>query len=90
MELEKLIQAPDLSEKAGELEAAVNHLINTDFNRLIQVLYRIDINESLLNYTLKTNAETDAAKLISKLIIDRQIEKARTRGASGSTDWKDV
>ncbi|MBY0535868.1 MAG: hypothetical protein K2P88_08460 [Chitinophagaceae bacterium] len=90
MELEKLIQAPDLSEKAVELEAAVNHLINTDFNRLIQVLYRIDINESLLKYTLKTNAEKDAAKLITKLIIDRQIEKARTRGASGASEWKDV
>lgn len=90
MELEKLIHSPDLSHHEAELELAVNHLINEDFNRLIQVLYRIDINEALLKYTLKVNPDVDAAKLITRLIIDRQIEKAKTRGESGPSEWKEV
>ena len=38
-----------------DLANAINYLIEEDFHALIQVLYRLDINEKLLKQTLHDN-----------------------------------
>lgn len=57
----------------------INQLIETDFNKLIQLLYRIDIDEMKLKAYLHQNKNLDAANLIADMIIERQIQKIRTR-----------
>lgn len=57
----------------------INHLIQNDFHRLISLLYRIDINEDKLKILLKDNEGTDAGLIIADLIIERQLEKIKTR-----------
>lgn len=61
------------------LAARINTLITDDFNRLIQLLYRIDVNEEKLKKLLRENSTTDAGVLIAGLIIRRQWEKIETR-----------
>lgn len=61
------------------LEAYINDLILNDFNKLVQMLYRIDIDEAKLNYLIKGNAQTDACQLIAHLIIERLLEKIKSR-----------
>lgn len=61
------------------LAVEVNRLIETDFNHLVYILYRIDIDEQKLKELLKNNAQTDAGLLISRMIIDRQRRKILTR-----------
>jgi hypothetical protein len=61
------------------LAAGINHLIQTDFNRLINILYRIDISEQTLKKTLQQQAGEDAGMLIAGLILDRQLEKQKIR-----------
>lgn len=63
------------------LKEEVNRLINEDFNKLVQILYRIDVPEKKLRQVLSDNPSTDAADIIAKMIMERQMEKARLRAA---------
>lgn len=59
--------------------ARINKMIQTDFNGLVLVLYRVDVNEAKLKYLLSSNKESDAAAIIADLIIERQIQKMQSR-----------
>ena len=69
-----------------QLLSGINYLINNDFERLITLLYRIDVNEQKLKVMLRENESEDAAKIIAGLIIDRQVEKIRSRKNSDTTN----
>lgn len=71
--------AEDLHANRLKLESAVNELISTDFNQLLQLLYRLDVNEKKIRTLLETNKGIDSAPLITDLIIERQIEKIKSR-----------
>ena len=62
-----------------ELAVAINHLIQTDFAQLINILYRIDISERTLKETLQQEANEDAGLLIARLLIERQLQKQKVR-----------
>ncbi len=91
MELKGLIQtvndsmAIDLPEKLSlnelhiQLAKYIDHLIRVNFEKLVTLLYRIDVSESKLKELLKENPDQDAAKLIATLIIERQIQKMKLR-----------
>jgi len=57
----------------------ISDLVNHDFPRLVQLLYRVDINEQKLKQVLKENSDTDAAELITDLVISRQKQKKLSR-----------
>lgn len=62
-----------------ELAAAINHLIETDFTRLVNILYRLDVSEPRLKQLLQQEAGTNAGELIATLMLERQLEKINTR-----------
>ncbi|HET6253851.1 MAG TPA: hypothetical protein VFE32_07245 [Puia sp.] len=61
------------------LAKKIDAMIIDDFNRLISLLYRIDVNESKLKQLLKENPGTNAGLLIARLILERQWQKIETR-----------
>jgi hypothetical protein len=61
------------------LAEKINALIRNDFGALVQLLYRVDVNESKLRRLLEENADEDAGNLIAGLIIERQWQKIETR-----------
>ena len=67
----------------AELSHAINELIKTDLSRLINILYRLDVNEEKLRKILKENQFSDAGDLIAKLVIERQMQKIESRKQSG-------
>jgi hypothetical protein len=69
----------------------LNHLAVNDFEKLIQILYRVDVDEAKLKYILKKNKEEQAGTLMAKLVTDRQIEKIAVRETfrENQGDWKD-
>src|SRR5215212_1283420 len=69
-----------------QLTDYINYLLLHDFNKLVQLLYRIDINEQKLKQIVQENPQTDAAILISDLLIQRQEEKIRTRQSFKPSD----
>ena len=69
------INTPFLLEKLVE---DINQLILNDFEKLIQLLYRIDVSETKLKEVLQKNPNTDAGIIIAKLIVERQLQKIKT------------
>jgi hypothetical protein len=61
------------------LAQKINFLVENDFTKLVQILYRIDVPEQKLKILLKENTNTDAGKIIASLIIERQLEKIKYR-----------
>ena len=59
----------------------VNDLIANDFNQLVQFLYHVDVNEDKLKKLLHDNPQTDAAILITDLLIERQVEKIKVKAS---------
>ncbi|MES2430415.1 MAG: hypothetical protein V4556_05720 [Bacteroidota bacterium] len=65
-----------------ELESAlaehINQLILNNFEKLVSILYRIDINESKLKQLLSDSNEA-AANVIARAIIEREEQKIKSR-----------
>lgn len=71
----------------NDLIAFINDCIQHDFNKLVQLLYRIDVSEEKLKYILQLNPNEDAAKLIAAVIIER-LAATKAARASFSTSGK--
>lgn len=75
-----------ISLKAGDdsfgkraLADKINDLVNTQFQKLVSILYRMDVSEPKLKQLLSDNPGTDAGLIIAELMIERQKEKIRSR-----------
>lgn len=64
---------------ADQLAAWVNDLILHDFTGLLNLLYRLDINENKLRKLLDEIQNEDAGKIIAALIIERQLQKIKSK-----------
>jgi hypothetical protein len=62
-----------------QLATAVNDCILSDFDKLLQLLYRLDIDEVKLRSLLKDMPGHDAGFIIADLIIERQVQKIKSR-----------
>ena len=79
---EMTIELPEkisFEEIREQISQNVNNLIVNDFQRLVSLLYRIDISESKLRQLLKEENHEDAGKIIADMIIERQLQKIKTR-----------
>ena len=76
IDLPSTISFEQLKEK---LSIYINQLIQTDFQKLVSVLYRIDVSEKKLKILLRDNGDSEAGKIIAELIIERQLEKIKSR-----------
>ena len=90
-QLEKYLQQNfDLPETGGDMDdeammislsGKINDLIQTDFERLVNLLYRIDVDEQKLKELLIDNPNEDAGVIIARLIIERQLQKIKFKEA---------
>jgi hypothetical protein len=73
--------APTDTQEALEtlLADKINAMIQGNFDKLLQLLYRIDINEQRLRRLLVENEGEDAGQIIARLIMERQWEKMESR-----------
>lgn len=70
------LSMPDLQ---MHLSQYFNKLIEHDFEKLVALLYKIDVDEIRLKKILKEQAGSDTADIIAKLVIERQLSKIQTR-----------
>jgi len=75
-ELPQIISEENLLQKLSEF---INHLIQTNFQKLVLILYRVDVSENKLKQLLQTETGEDAATIIARLIIEREIQKINSR-----------
>jgi hypothetical protein len=78
-ELGITVVGKDETEQKQILADKVNDLLLHDFEKLVSILYRIDVNESKLKSLLKQYPGTDAGSIIASLMIERQEEKRISR-----------
>lgn len=78
---EEDIAMQQLQEK---LISFVNDLIRDDFQRLVAILYKVDVDEGRLKAILRKEAGKDAATIIARLIIEREMQKIETRKQFGN------
>jgi hypothetical protein len=76
IELAEKISFEEVKQKLTE---HVNYLINNDFQQLVRLLYKVDVNEKKLRNVLIENKDNDAGNMIAQLIIERQLQKIKTR-----------
>jgi hypothetical protein len=63
----------------GRLRLAVQWLLEHRFERLLSLLYRVDVSEKALKSHLLRFPDEDAALLIATLLLDRQLQKIESR-----------
>jgi MoxR-like ATPase len=83
------IQLPpriNMDEIKAQLASFIKQWIESDFQRLVNLLYRVDVNENKLRSILNENLDGEADMIIAKLIIERQLEKVKTRKAQRNND----
>ena len=59
------------------LTEVIRHLLENDFERLLNGLYRIDVDEEKVKQAMAS--EEDVAAQIASLIIEREMQKVVTR-----------
>ena len=84
-----LIRDKPSEEIREQLISLINELINTDFHALVQLLYRIDVDEKKLRQLLKAHADINSASIIADLIISRQLQKIATKKQFSSREEND-
>jgi hypothetical protein len=62
-----------------QLTAFVAELIDRDFSRLVQLLYRLDVSEDKLKNVLLDNPEGDAAAMIARLVMERMEQSRKSK-----------
>ena len=64
---------------AGQLADFINDLIERDFSRLIQLLYRLDVSEEKLKSVLIENPTGDAGMMMAQIIMARIAQREKTK-----------
>jgi SOS response regulatory protein OraA/RecX len=64
---------------AEQLADYIRQIIDSDFQRLVQLLYRLDVSEEKLKNVLADNPSGDAGALIAQLVMERMEQSKLTR-----------
>ncbi|MBA2249365.1 MAG: hypothetical protein H0W12_04150 [Chitinophagaceae bacterium] len=80
-----LLEESSLATFTKNLENYISDLINNDFQKLVLILYKVDVDEHELKNLLPLKENENTAALIAELIITRQLKKIETRKQFNST-----
>ena len=76
----------DRNEQLAALSKFIGDLIPTDFQKLLNLLYRVDVSEKRVKAALVENTKSKSAGLlIVRLLIEREIEKMKLRAKYRNT-----
>lgn len=73
----ELLKLEDLS--AEQLAQFVHELIDKDFSRMVQLLYRLDVSEDKLRSVLLEHPTGDAGEMIAALILERIAQREKNK-----------
>lgn len=79
---------PSLNELEVWLTGRIREMLRNDLLALRQALYQVDVDEEKLVGLLDPENEIEPARAIARLVIERQLEKLRTRRLFKSHDGK--
>ena len=62
-----------------QVEAVIRELLNKNMEKLLSVLYRIDVDQKKTDSIFSIGSKDDMARLLAEAVIERQLEKIKTR-----------
>ena len=74
-----LSHSPGMKELHSYLTSAIKELLDKDFNKLLNALYRIDVSEQKVSEAINMEAPENIASSLANLVIDRELQKVITR-----------
>jgi len=74
----------DVSEFRRALIERIVYLLECDAERLMAILYRVDVSEDAVTGVFRERVPENIAPALADLIIERQMRKVRTRRKDGS------
>lgn len=74
-----IVEIKHLDELKEKLEKIVAYLLDSDFEKLLNAMYRLDINEEKFKMAVSGLSGNSISNEITELIINREIEKLKTR-----------
>lgn len=80
------LQGPALEDLINALSERVAYMLDKEPELLFSTLYRLDVLEHKINAVLHASSE-DPAHGLARLIVERQQEKLKTRGAGWQKGW---
>jgi len=72
-------EATAYNELAGQLIPHIQKLLKSDYQKLMQVLYHVDVNEKSVRWATEKGSEIEIASWLTDLIIERELQKVVTR-----------
>ncbi|WP_299463434.1 hypothetical protein [uncultured Microscilla sp.] len=69
----------DYEALVAQLTPFIQALLNDEFERLLQIMYRIDVSETLFRAALGHPNPDEIAAAIARLVVDRQLQKVKIR-----------
>ncbi len=70
---------PDLSLFHERLKALIAYLLEHDMHRLLNAMYRLDVSEARFHEAMQTMDRDEAASRVADLVIEREMQKVKTR-----------
>lgn len=61
------------------LTGVIRHMLDHEFEKLCNTMYRLDVSETKFNSVLTGEARGDIPGRLADLVIDREIQKVKTR-----------
>ena len=66
-------------ELKSQIEPIISKLMNNNYERLLSVLYRIDVNEKSISEKIYHRYDEEPSSIITDLIIERELKKVLIR-----------
>ncbi len=86
-----LVDSDDKEYSKQDIIDTINYLIEKDMEKLLFILYRIDVAEEKIRASLSNAVNQNAAEIIYQHIYDRELEKAASRAKfSNGGDFLDL
>ena len=69
----------DMQEFREKLRILIKYMLDREFEKLLNAMYRLDINEEKFKMVLSNQESQDVALDIADLVIEREMQKVITR-----------
>ncbi|MBK6266431.1 hypothetical protein JKA74_15405 [Marivirga sp. S37H4] len=83
---ERLLPEVNISEACNnktlfiqKISPYISHLLDADFQKLVRIMYRIDVSEKEFALTLSPESSGNISESLAELIYDRLLIKAKYR-----------
>lgn len=75
----ELVSIRHMDDLRHKLEKIVAYLLDNDFERLLNAMYRLDIDEEKFKKAVSGTDGKNISREIAELIVSREIQKLKTR-----------